>query len=142
VRIVGLLNQKDAAKPRCIVLGSTAPNLNGRQLVDLDAARCQIEFLFRDRKPFTGLLDGQARAAAAFDLHCNASLATLHLVRAADVRVQQSQEPHVFSMASWKQCQCNERWLDVFREKFALDPTWVKNHACYDALRTYGAIAA
>jgi hypothetical protein len=27
-------------------------------------------------------------------------------------------------------------------EKFALDPTWVKNHACYDELRTYGAIAA
>jgi hypothetical protein len=24
----------------------------------------------------------------------------------------------------------------------ALDPTWVKNHACYDELRTYGAIAA
>jgi hypothetical protein len=23
-----------------------------------------------------------------------------------------------------------------------LDPTWVKNHACYDKLRTYGAIAA
>ncbi len=21
-------------------------------------------------------------------------------------------------------------------------PTWVKNHSCYDALRTYGAIAA
>jgi hypothetical protein len=29
-----------------------------------------------------------------------------------------------------------------FIEKFALDPTWVKNHACYDELRTYGAIAA
>jgi hypothetical protein len=24
----------------------------------------------------------------------------------------------------------------------ALDPTWVKNHACYEELRTYGAIAA
>jgi hypothetical protein len=27
-------------------------------------------------------------------------------------------------------------------EKFALDPTLVKNHACDDELRTYGAIAA
>jgi len=27
-------------------------------------------------------------------------------------------------------------------EQLALDPTWVKNHACYDELRTYGAIAA
>jgi len=54
----------------------------------------------------------------------------------------QGQEPHVFSMASWKQCHFNERLLDIFMEKFALDPTWVKNHACYDVLRTYGAIVA
>jgi hypothetical protein len=142
LRIVVLLNQKDPAKPRFIVLASTDPNLNGRRLVDLYAARFQIECLFRDSKQFTGLLDCQARAAAALDFHCNASLATLNLVRAEDLRVQQSQEPHVFSMASWKQCHFNERLLDVFIEKFALDPTWVKNHASYDELRTYGAIAA
>jgi len=56
--------------------------------------------------------------------------------------MQQGQEPHVFSMASWKQCHFNERLLEVFMEQLALDPTWGKNHACYDALRTYGAIAA
>ena len=84
----------------------------------------------------------QARAASALDFHCNASLATLNVVRAEALRVQQGQEPQVFSMASWKQCQCNERLLDLFMEKFALDPTWVKNHACYDELRTYGTIAA
>jgi DDE superfamily endonuclease len=141
VRIVVVLNQKDSAKPRFIVLGSTDPELHGRKLVDLYAARFQIEFLFRDSKQFTGLLDCQARAAVALDFHFNASLATLNLVRAEDLRVQQSQEPHVFSMASWKQCHFNERLLDVFIEKFALDPTWVKNHACYDELRAYGAIA-
>jgi len=36
----------------------------------------------------------------------------------------------------------NERLLDVFMEKFALDPTWVKNHSCSEELSTYGAIAA
>jgi len=56
--------------------------------------------------------------------------------------MQQSQALHVFSMARWKQCQCNERLLDVFLEKCPLDPTEVKKHACYDARRTYGAIAA
>ena len=142
LRLVVLLNQKDPAKPRFIVLASTDPHLHGHKLVDLYAARFQIEFLFRDSKQFTGLLDCQARVAAALDFHFNASLATLNLVRAADLRVQQSQEPHVFSMASWKQCHFNERLLDVFIEKFALDPSWVKNHAGYDELRTYGAIAA
>ena len=142
LRLVVLLNRKAPAKPRFIVLGSTDPNLYGRKLVELYAARFQIEFLFRDSQQFTGLLDCQARAAAALDFHFNAALATLNLVRAADMGMQQGQEPHVFSMASWKQCQCNERLLDVCIEKFALAPTWVKNHACYDELRTYGAIAA
>src|SRR5919205_693736 len=142
LRLVVLLNRKDPAKPRFIVLGSTDPTLNGRKLIDLYAAHFQIEFLFRDSKQFTGLLDCQARAAAALDFHFNASLATLNLVRAEDLGMQQGQAPHVFSMASWKQCHFNERLLDVFMEKLALDPTWVKNHACYDELRTYGAIAA
>jgi DDE superfamily endonuclease len=142
LRLVVLLNRKDPAKPRFIVLGSTDPDLNGHKLLDLYAARFQIEFLFRDSKQFTGLLDCQARAAAALDFHCNASLATLNLVRAEDLGMPQGQEPHVFSMASWKQCQFNERLLDVFMEHLALDPTWVKNHACYEELRTYGAIAA
>jgi DDE superfamily endonuclease len=142
LRLVVLLNRKDPAKPRFIVLDSTDPDLNGRKLVELYAARFQIEFLFRDSKQFTGLLDCQARAASALDFHFNAALATLNLVRAEDLCMQQGQEPHVFSMASWKQCQFNERLLDLFMEKFALDPTWVKNHACYDELRTYGAIAA
>src|SRR5215475_12342017 len=142
LRIVVLLNQKDPARPRFIVLGSTDPELNGHKLIDLYAAHFQIEFLFRDSKQFTGLLDCQARAASALDFHFNASLATLNLVRAEDLVMPQGQEPHVFSMASWKQCHFNERLLDVFIEKFALDPTWVKNHACYDELRTYGAIAA
>ena len=142
LRLVVLLNRKDPAKPRFIVLGSTDPELHGRKLVELYIARFQIEFLFRDSKQFTGLLDCQARAASALDFHCNASLATLNLVRAEDLGMPQGQEPHVFSLASWKQCHFNERLLDVCMEKFALAPTWVKNHACYDELRTYGAIAA
>jgi Transposase DDE domain len=142
LRLVVLLNRKDPAKPRFIVLGSTDPDLNGHKLLDLYAARFQIEFLFRDSNQFTGLLDCQARAAAALDFHFNASLATLNLVRAEDLGMQQGQEPHVFSMASWKQYQFNERLLDVFMENLALDPTWVKNHACYEKLRAYGAIAA
>ena len=137
-----LINRKQADKPRYIVLASTALALNGRTLVEVYVARFQIEFLFRDSKQFTGLSECQARAEAALDFHFNASLATLNLVRAEDWCMQQGQEPHVFSMASWKQCQFNERLLDVFMEKLALDPTWVKNHACYDELRTYGAIAA
>ena len=142
LRVVVLINRKDPAKPRSIVLASTDLALDGHKLLELYGARFQIEFLFRDSKQFTGLTDCQARAEAALSFHFNASLATLNLVRAEDLNAQSGEEPRVFSMASWKPCQFNERLLDLFIEKLALDPNWVKNHPSYDELRIYGAIAA
>ena len=100
------------------------------------------EPLFRDSQQFTGLTECQARNESALDFHFNASLATLNLVRAEELSAQPSNEAQAFSMASWKQRQFNERLLDLFIEKLALDSTWVKNQPCYDELRAYGAIAA
>jgi hypothetical protein len=142
LRLVVVVNRKTPAKPRYIVLASTALALDGRKLVELYGARFQIEFLFRDSKQFTGLSDCQARAEAALDFHFNAALATLNLARTAQLIEQTGESPQVFSMASWKQRQFHERLLDVFIEKLALEPSWVKKHPSYDELRSYGAIAA
>jgi hypothetical protein len=142
LRGVVLVNRKDPHKPRFIVLASTDLALDGRKWVEFYGARFQIEFLFRDSKQFTGLTDCQARAAAALDFHFNASLATLNLARAEELRSSPDHSAQVFSMASWKQRHFNERLRDVFIEHLALDPTWVKKQPCYDELRTYGAIAA
>ena len=142
LRVVVLVNRQAPAKARDILLASTDLALAGHKLVELYGARFQLGVLFRDSQQFTGLLDWQARAASALDCHVNASLATLNRVRAEDLGRQQGQEPPAFSMASWKQRHFNERLLDLFMEHLALDPTWVKNHACYEELRTYGAIAA
>jgi hypothetical protein len=142
LRVVVVVNRKAPAKPRYIVLASTDLALDGRKLVELYGARFQMEFLFRDSKQFTGLSDCQARTEAALDFHCNAALATLNLVRTAQLFEQTGESPQVFSMASRKQRQFNARLLDLFIEKFALEPSWGKNHLSYDALRAYGAIAA
>jgi DDE superfamily endonuclease len=142
LRLVVVVNRKAPAKPRYIVLASTELALAGRKRVELYGARFQIEFLFRDSKQFTGLGDCQARAEAALDFHFNAALATLNLARTAQLGEQTGESPQVFSMASWKQRQFNERLLDVFIEKLAREPTWVKKHPSYDELRSYGAIAA
>jgi DDE superfamily endonuclease len=48
LRLVVLRNRKHPAKPRCIVLGSTDPDLHGRKLVELYAARFQIEIFQSD----------------------------------------------------------------------------------------------
>ena len=142
LRVVALVNRKDPAKPRYIILASTDLALDGRKLVEFYVLRFQIEFLFRDSKQFTGLVDCQARGESALDFHFNAALATLNLVRAEELAAQSDTSPQVFSMASWKQRKFNERLLDLVIEKLALDPAWVKSHPAYDALRTYGAIAA
>jgi hypothetical protein len=45
-------------------------------------ARFQIEFIFRDAKQFTGLLDCQSCDADKLDFHFNASLTALNLAKA------------------------------------------------------------
>jgi hypothetical protein len=142
LRLVVLVNRQAATNPRYIVLASTDLALEGRKLVELYVVRFQIEFLFRDSKQFTGLTDCQSRAETVLDFHFNAALATLNLARAEDLRTQTTPSLQVFSMASWKQRHFNERLLDLFIDRFALDSTWIKNHPDYEELRTYGAIAA
>ena len=82
LRVVILVNRKQPDTPRYIVLASTDLGLDGHQLVELYAARFQMEFLFRDSKQFTGLSECQARDEAALSFHFNASLATLNVARA------------------------------------------------------------
>src|SRR6185295_7241530 len=109
LRVVVLVNRQDPHKLRFTVLASTDLALDGRKLVEFYGARFQIEFLFRDSKQFTGLTDCQARAEAALDFHFNASLATLNLARAEELRGSLDPSAQVFSMASWKQRHFNER---------------------------------
>ena len=85
--------------------------------LDLHAITKLRSYADCDSQQFTGLLDCQARAESASDFHFNASLATLNLVRAEDLGIQHGQEPQVFSMASWKPCQFNERLLELFMEQ-------------------------
>lgn len=99
LRVVVLVNRKDPAKPRYIILASTDLELEGRQLVEYSGARFQIEFLFRDSKQFTGLTECQARNELALEFHFNASLATLNLVRVEELCAQPSNAGQVFSMA-------------------------------------------
>jgi hypothetical protein len=129
VRGVVLVNRKNPAKPRSLVLASTALDLDGHTLVELYVARFPIEFLCRDRKQFTGLADCQARAEAGLDFPFKAARATLNLARAEELRTRTDQLPPVFSLASWKQRKFNERLLNLFMARLALDPTWGKNHS-------------
>jgi hypothetical protein len=85
LRIVVVVDCRDPNKRRYAVLASTDTTLDGQQLVRLYRARFQIEFIFRDAKQFTGLVDCQARDQRALHFHFNAALSTLNLARAEAV---------------------------------------------------------
>lgn len=142
LRLVVLVNRQDPKKPRYIVLATTDVELDAPTVVRYYRARFQIEFLFRDAKQFSGLTDCQARDAAALAFHFNAALATLNLVRVSEVQAAAAAPLQVFSMASWKQRQFNERLVETLITKLNLEPTSIKKHPRYEEIRTYGAIAA
>ena len=142
LHVVVLVNRKDPKQPRYIVLAATDVELDAQTLVAYYQARFQIEFLFRDAKQFTGLTDCQMRDEKALDFHFNASLATLNLVRVEEVLAAAGTPLKVFSMASWKQRNFNERLVETIIDKLDLEPTFIKNHPRYEEIRTYGAIAA
>lgn len=142
LRVVVVLDCRNQNKRRYAVLASTDTSLAGEQLYLFYHARFQIEFIFRDAKQFTGLVECQARDQRALNYHFNAALSTLNLARAEAVLAHSGSGAFVFSMASRKQLAFNELFIRVISEELALDLTAIKNHPAYDNLRTYGAIAA
>jgi IS4 transposase len=142
LRVVVVVDRRHPSKTRYVVLASTDIDLDGKELYRLYRARFQIEFIFRDAKQFTGLVDCQARDQNALHFHFNAALSTLNVARAEAIAEHQGSEPLVFSMASRKQLAFNELFIRIISEQLALNLTAIKNHPAYDNLRTYGAIAA
>lgn len=142
IRVVVVINRKEQEKPRPAILFSTDTCLSATEIYRFYKARFQLEFLFRDAKQFTGLVDCQARDEKALDFHFNAALATVNLAKIEAQRRHNSKEAMVFSLLSWKQRYFNEQFLELIISKLALDQTAVKNHPQYEYLRSYGAIAA
>jgi len=75
------------------ILFSTDPALSASKIVEYYRARFQIEFLFRDAKQHTGLMDCQARSSEAIHMHINASFVSQNLLNLEDRREKQSDHP-------------------------------------------------
>jgi len=142
IRVVVVVNRKDQAKPRYVVLFSTDTELAAADILRFYKARFQIEFIFRDAKQFAGFSDCQARDQAALHFHFNASVTVVNVARLLAHEEHKTDEKMVFSMTSIKQRAFNEHWLNLIISKLALDQTAVKNHPQFESLRNYAAIAA
>jgi hypothetical protein len=67
-------------------------------------------------------------------------LTALNFAKADLLQTGTPEEPISFSIASYKRRALNEHLLERFISIFALDPTLIKSHPAYDAMRSYGII--
>ena len=129
-------------KIQTALLFSTDTELSAWEIYRLYKARFQIEFLFRDAKQFTGLLDCQARGQAALHFHFNASMTALNLLKLEDRQLTEGNPRSVISIASWKIRKFNEHLLEHFSSMLGLDFSLIKSSPEFETLCNYGAIAA
>ena len=141
IRVV-LLRQEVGERMGHALLFSTDTGLDPLKIVTYYKARFQIEFLFRDAKQYTRLMDCQARCKAAIHTHINASLTALNLLKLEDRRDKKITGESVISIASWRRKKFNQNLMTRLFCTLGLSRDCNKVAQAYDALSDYGAIAA
>ena len=140
VRIAYISDTRKPDKVGHVVLFSTDLDLTAYDIFCFYKARFQIEFVFRDAKQFTGLCDCQARSEDKLDFHFNASLTALNLAKFDALQQHASDQPFVFSMATYKRRALMDHLLDQFISMLGLNHTLIKSHPNYEKLRSYGSL--
>ena len=121
---------------------STDINLEALTIIKYYKSRFQIEFIFRDAKQYTGLMDCQSRDKKCIETHINASLTALNLLKFEDEKSKGINGESVISIASWKRKKFNQHLMKIFFERLKLDLSDKKIMKVYDELSEYGLIAA
>lgn len=124
------------------LLFSSDLELDAMQIIAYYKARFQIEFLFRDAKQFTGLMDCQARSKEAIHTHINASLTALNLLKLQDRKDKETDDPTVISIASWRRKKFIENLMNGLFDRLELDRKCKNVALAYAEFSSYGAIAA
>jgi hypothetical protein len=136
-----ILRKKGNVKSQ-VLLFSTDINLIASKIIVYYKLRFQIEFIFRDSKQYTGLMDCQARCKEAVHTQINASLTCLNLLKLEDRNCHQSSGQKVISILSWKRKKFNQLFMKTIFRKLGVEQTSEKIVDLYEELSDYGAVAA
>jgi hypothetical protein len=136
---IAYLVKNTASGSRFALLFSTDTALNALLIYKYYKARFQIEFLFRDAKQFTGLMDCQARSEEALHSHFNASFAALNLIKWHDRELSPNRKP--ISIGSWKTRFFNELLIERIFCNFAFDLSLIKSSSTYEELCNFGVVS-
>ena len=124
------------------LLFSTHLALGALAIVKYYKARFQIEFVIRDAKQYTGLMDSQSRNSKAINSHLNISLMALNTLKIEGVLSKNLLKKSVISTASWKRIKSNESYMEFIFSKLETDRDDEKYNKIFDELRYYGFVAA
>jgi len=124
------------------LLFSTDIELNPRMLIQYYKARFQIEFVFRDAKQHLGLTHCQARSRKKIEMHMNASLSCLNVLKIEDRLLKNHSGVSVISIASWKRRKFNQNFMGRLFDELGINLKCQKVATIFSQYSGYGAIAA
>ncbi len=142
IKVVHVLYCNKKGKPKHKLYFSTDINMNASDILEFYQSRFQIEFLYRDGKQHTGLNDCQARSENKLDFHFNASLTAINLAKIVHWLSIPKENRKSFSMTDIKTLNHNALQLNLFFDKFGINPHLPKNQKKARELLYYGTIAA
>lgn len=121
---------------------STDIKMDASDVLNYYQSRFQIEFLYRDGKQHTGLNDCQARSENKLDFHMNASLTAINLAKISHWLSLPAEKRKAFSMSDIKTINNNALQMNLFFDKFGINPNSPKNQKKIKELLYHGTIAA
>jgi len=139
IRLVYLVRTAKG-KQSYALLFSTDLDLKATEMYEFYGARFQIEFLFRDARQYTGMVDCQSRQPEALDTHVNVSLFALNLAKVTLRKDLLPTKSASFSIASLSRFAFNEHLLNLFIRKLGLNLTSIKLTSIYQSLCKYGSL--
>lgn len=142
IKVVHALYCNQKGKQTYKLYFSTDTNMIASNIMKFYQSRFQIEFLYRDAKQHTGLNDCQARSENKLDFHFNASLTAINLAKVTHWLSIPKEHRKSFSMTDIKTINHNALQLDLFFDKFGINPHLPKNEKKARELLYYGTIAA
>jgi len=142
IRLVHVIYTSKNGKQVYKLYFSTDTKQEPLEVVKYYRSRFQIEFLYRDAKQHTGLNHCQARSQNKLDFHFNASLTSVNLAKVTSWLNVPKEQRKAFSMTDIKTINHNMLQLNLFFDKFALNPYSPKNIKRANELIFYGTIAA
>ncbi len=142
IKLVHVIYKNKKGKETYKLYFSTDLSLEALEILDYYRTRFQIEFIYRDTKQYTGLNDCQARSENKLNFHFNASLTAVNIAKVEHWLSIPIQDKKTFSMNDIKTINNNWLQLQLFFDKFGINPYSTKNQLKAKQLIYHGTIAA